>query len=85
MGTRYNRLGETDLTSTHNLCLRAKIRKNEYPCKPQFYYVKVGLKGVKIARTCYHDELNISVSVSTAGLVKSCKITIFFSLALFAR
>ena len=29
--------------STHNLCFRAKIRrKNEYPCKPQFYYMKVG-------------------------------------------
>ena len=24
--------------STHNLCSRAKIRKNVYPCKPQFYY-----------------------------------------------
>ena len=31
--------------STHNLCFRAKIRKNEYPCKPQFYYIKVGWKG----------------------------------------
>ena len=26
------------LTSTHNLCFRAKIRKNVHPCKPQFYY-----------------------------------------------
>ena len=26
-----------------------KIRKNNvYPCKPQFYYIKVGFKGVKI-------------------------------------
>ena len=23
-------------------------KKNVYPCKPQFYYVKVGFKGVKI-------------------------------------
>ena len=23
-------------------------KNNVYPCKPQFYYVKVGLKGVKI-------------------------------------
>ena len=38
--------GYTVLTSTHNLCFRAKIReKNEYPCKPQFYYIKVGCKG----------------------------------------
>ena len=26
-------LSEAVLTSTHNLCFRAKIRKNEYPCK----------------------------------------------------
>ena len=43
------------LTSTHNLCFRAKIRENEYPCEPQFYYIKVGCKGVHITRTCSHD------------------------------
>ena len=39
---------EAVLTSTHNLCFRAKIENNEYPCKPQFYYIKVGCKGVSI-------------------------------------
>ena len=35
--------------STHNLWFRAKKKKNNvYPCKPQFYYVKMGFKGVKI-------------------------------------
>ena len=29
----------------HNLCFRAKRRKNIYPSKPQFYYIKVGCKG----------------------------------------
>ena len=24
------------------------MKKNIYPCKPQFYYIKVGFKGVKI-------------------------------------
>ena len=39
------------LTSTHDLCFTAKKKKkkrnvyNVYPCKPQFYYVKVGFKG----------------------------------------
>ena len=46
---------EAVLTSTHNLCFRAKIRKNVYPCKPQFYYIKVGYKGVFVTRTCFHD------------------------------
>ena len=31
--------------------------KNVYPCKPQFYYIIVGYKGVNITRTCYHDGL----------------------------
>ena len=36
VGTRWNRLNKAVLTSTHNLCFRAKIRKNVYPCKLQF-------------------------------------------------
>ena len=36
---------EAVLTSTHNLCFRAKIRNNEYPCKPQVHYIKVGVRG----------------------------------------
>ena len=39
-------LSEAVLTCTHNLCFRAKIRKNLYPCIPQFYYIKMGCKGV---------------------------------------
>ena len=42
--------------STHNLCFGANIRKNVYPCKPQFYYIKVGCKGVFLTWTCLRDE-----------------------------
>ena len=28
---------------------------NLYPCKPQFYYIKVGLKGVKILKVFFRD------------------------------
>ena len=31
-------------------------KKNVYPCKPQFYYMKVGCKGVYITWACYHDD-----------------------------
>ena len=34
-----------------------KEENNVYPCKPQFYYMKVGCKWVYITRTCYHDEM----------------------------
>ena len=30
------------------LCLCRNKKNNVYPCKPQFYYIKVGFKGVKI-------------------------------------
>ena len=32
----------------HNLIFQQKRKNNVYPCKPQFYYIKVGLQGVKI-------------------------------------
>ena len=56
MGTRQNRIIEAVLTSTHDLCFGAKVRKNVYPCKSQFYYIKVGCKGVFVTRICFCDE-----------------------------
>ena len=33
----------------HNVCFWPDHKKNNvYPCKPQFYYIKVGFNGVKI-------------------------------------
>ena len=32
-------------------------KKNVYPCKPQFYYIEVGCKGVFVTRTCFGDGL----------------------------
>ena len=74
MGTRKNRHSEAVLTSTHNLCFGAKIRKNVYPCKPQFYYIKVGCKGVFVTRTCFRDVF-----------VNLVKITILFILTNFIQ
>ena len=49
-------MSEAVLTSTHNLCFETKIRKkNEYPCKLKFYYIKVGCKGVFVTQTCLRD------------------------------
>ena len=30
-------------------------KNNVYPCKPQFYYIKAGLKRVKIILACFRD------------------------------
>ena len=37
----------------------SKNKKKVYPCKPQFYYIKVGCKGVYITRTCYPDVYTV--------------------------
>ena len=44
-----------NLTSTHNLCFGAKIRKMGIPLQTPVCYIKVGFKGVFIARTFFPD------------------------------
>ena len=39
---------------THKLW--TKIRKYEYPSKPQFKYIKVGFKGASCSWTYYPDD-----------------------------
>ena len=34
--------------SPQSMFLSKNKKKNEYPCKPHFYYIKVGFKGFKI-------------------------------------
>ena len=46
--------------STRNLCFWRKNKKKVYPCKSQFYYNKVGCKGLFVTRTCLHDVFNTS-------------------------
>ena len=36
----------------------SKNKKNTvYPCKPQFYNIKGGFKGVKVIWACFRDDL----------------------------
>ena len=55
MGTHWNRLAEAVLTSTTIYVLSRNKKNNVYPCKPQFYYIKVGFKGVKIIYVYFRD------------------------------
>ena len=32
-------------------------KNHAYPCKPQFYYIKGGLRGVKIIQVCFRDVI----------------------------
>ena len=37
---------------------------NVYPGKPQFYYIKVGFKGVNFIKVCFRDgHLTIKISL----------------------
>ena len=38
------------------MILSRNEKNNVYPCKPQFYYIKVGFKGVEIIQACFRDE-----------------------------
>ena len=38
-----------------SMFLSRNKKNNVYPCKPQFYYIKVGLKGVKIIKAGFRD------------------------------
>ena len=42
-----------------------------YPCKPQFFYIKVGFKGVYIAWTCF-PHFNIMLMLFTIPDNKHC-------------
>ena len=39
-----------------SMFLSRNKKNNVYPCKPQFYYIKVGFKGVNIILACFHDD-----------------------------
>ena len=42
--------------SPQSMFLSRNKKNNVYPYKPQFYYIKVGFKGVRIIEACFHDE-----------------------------
>ena len=40
-----------------SMFLSRNKKNNVYPCKPKFYYIKVGFKGIKIIQVCFRDGL----------------------------
>ena len=47
-----------------SIVLSRNKKTNVYPCKPQFYYIKVGFKGVKIIYACFHDVQQLLFIIS---------------------
>ena len=38
-----------------SMILSRNKKNNVYPCKPLFYHIQVGFKGVKIIQACFRD------------------------------
>ena len=47
----------------------SKNKKKVYPCKPQFYYIKVGCKGVFVTQTCFRDAVKFFKNKQTKFFV----------------
>ena len=45
------------------MILSRNKKNNVYPCKPQFNYIKVRFKGVKIIQACFRDGISNEVSL----------------------
>ena len=58
--------------------LNRNMKNNVNPCKPQFYYIKVGLKGSKLYRYVFvmvstdNDDKNKSRILYEPGQVQDC-------------
>ena len=48
-----------------SMFLRRNKKNKVYPCKPQFYYIKVGFKEVKIIYACFRDDKTYNKSCVT--------------------
>ena len=53
------------------------MKNNVYPCKPQFYYINVGFKGIKIIKACFRDEYMYECCLCLSGLPFFCKYGLF--------
>ena len=52
-----------------SMFLSINKKNNVYPCKPQFYYIKVGFKGVKIIQACFRDENTLQIENGSLGFI----------------
>ena len=61
---------------SQSMFLSRNKTNNAYPCKPQFYYIKVGFKGVKIIQACFRNRMKRCIFVLNKLLLKLYKCCI---------
>ena len=61
-----------------SMFLSRNKKNNVYPCKPQFYYIKVGFKGVKIIYACFRDAWDFLLhKILLVGVYKIWRLILF--------
>ena len=59
-----NKINRKELDIFNILDQNIHVKTASYtPANPSFSYIKVGLKGVYIARTCFPDDLDRSIGI----------------------
>ena len=53
------------------------MKNNVYPCKPQFYYIIVGFKGVKIILACFRDDNRALMTAQSLTFFDGLCLTLF--------
>ena len=53
------------------------MKNNVYPCKPQFYYIKVGFKGVNIIYAYFRDVDGIPTIFLMASILFTLQVNYF--------
>ena len=61
----------------HSMFLSRNKENNIYPCKPQFYYIKVGFKGSKLYRRVF---VMVSAYLIIVKYLLSIAITVSFEM-----
>ena len=64
---------------------RRNKKNNVYPCKPQFYYIKEGFKGVKITLVCFRDVISPSLGDSGRLCFLVAIFPMYLGLYIFVR
>ena len=62
--TKFRRGGSKEYPQS--MFLSRNNKNNVYSYEPQFFFIKVGFKGVKIIKACFHDEFGW-VGISPSG------------------
>ena len=60
-----------------SMFLRRNKKNNVYPCKPEFYYIKIRFMGVNIIYACFRDDISICSPLKVLTSMQSSYYSVF--------